>query len=94
MVQSRRRPALDWGLRLVLCGVLALVPAAGLGLALAFGVLMGPRVALVYAALAFGAWASLTIAGMMFEIVPFLVWHRVYAARAGREPVPPGRRER
>src|SRR5262245_10171271 len=88
LVRGRQRAALDWGLLLVLSGALALVPAAVIGLALALDVLAGPRVALAYAALAFGAWASLTIAGMMFEIVPFLVWYRVYAARAGREPVP------
>jgi MoaA/NifB/PqqE/SkfB family radical SAM enzyme len=29
-----------------------------------------------------------TIAGMMLKIVPFLVWYRVYAPRAGRHPVP------
>jgi hypothetical protein len=88
MVRGSRRPALDWGLRLVLTGALALVPATGLGLALALDVLAGPRVALAYAALALGAWASLTIAGMMLKIVPFLVWYRAYGPRAGREPVP------
>ena len=25
---------------------------------------------------------------MMLKIVPFLVWYRVYAPRAGRQPVP------
>jgi hypothetical protein len=88
MVRGSRRPVLDWGLRFVLTGALALVPATGLGLALALDVLAGPRVALGYAALALGAWASLTIAGMMLKIVPFLVWYRVYGPRAGREPVP------
>jgi hypothetical protein len=88
MVRGRRRPALDWGLRFVLTGALALVPATALGLALALDVLAGPRVALAYAALALGAWASLTIAGMLLKIVPFLVWYRVYGPRAGREPVP------
>jgi hypothetical protein len=88
MVRGSRRPTLDWGLRFVLTGALALVPATGLGLALALGLLAGPRVALAYAALALGAWASLTIAGMMLKIVPFLVWYRAYGPRAGREPVP------
>jgi hypothetical protein len=88
MVRGRRRPALDWGLRFVLTGALALVPASALGLALALDVLAGPRVALAYAAVALGAWASLTIAGMLLKIVPFLVWYRVYGPRAGREPVP------
>jgi hypothetical protein len=88
MVRGRRRPSLDWGLRFVLTGALALVPATALGVALALDLLAGPRVALAYAALAFGAWASLTIAGMLLKIVPFLVWYRVFGPRAGREPVP------
>jgi len=88
IVRGRKRPTLDWGLRFVLTGALALVPATGLGLALAFDALAGPRVALAYAALALGAWASLTIVGMMLKIVPFLVWYRAYGPRAGREPVP------
>jgi hypothetical protein len=88
MVRGRRRPALDWGLRFVLSGTLALLPATVLGLALALDLLAGPRAALAYAALALGGWASLTIAGMMLKIVPFLVWYRAYGPRAGREPVP------
>ena len=88
MVRGRRRPQLDWGLRFVVTGALTLVPATGLGLALAFDALTGPRVALAYAALALGGWASLTIVGMLLKIVPFLVWSRAYGPRAGREPVP------
>ena len=65
-----------------------LVPTAGLGLALALDWLSGPRAALTYAALLLGGWISLTIMGMMLKIVPFLVWYRVYAPRAGRHPIP------
>jgi hypothetical protein len=64
------------------------VPSGALGLALALGVGSGPRAALAYAVLALGGWVSLTIVGMMLKIVPFLVWYRVYAPRAGRERVP------
>ncbi|HET7340005.1 MAG TPA: hypothetical protein VFL90_00975 [Methylomirabilota bacterium] len=88
MVRDRKRPALDWGLRFALTGAVALVPAAALGLAMAFDLAGGPRVALTYAALALGAWASLTIAGMLLKIVPFLVWYRAYSGRVGRERVP------
>jgi hypothetical protein len=88
MVRARRRPALDWGLRFVLVGAAFLVPATGLGLALAAGAVNGPRWALAYAAVALGGWASLTIAGMMLKIVPFLVWYRVYSPHAGKAPVP------
>ena len=88
MLRGRRRPSLDWGLRFALTGALALVPATVLGLGLAFDVLAGPRIALAYATVVLGGWASLTIIGMLLKIVPFLVWYRAYAPRAGREPVP------
>ncbi len=87
-VRRRKRPALDWGLRFVLTGTACLVPAIGVGLALASGLAAGPRLALAYAVVTLGGWVSLTIAGMMLKIVPFLVWYRVYASRAGRESVP------
>jgi hypothetical protein len=87
-VRAAKRPALDWPLRFVLAGALALVPATALGLALALDLASGPRVALAYGVLALGGWASLTIVGMLLKIVPFLVWYRVYGPRAGRAPVP------
>lgn len=88
MLRTRRRPALDWGLRFAVAGTAFLVPATTLGLALVFGLAAGPRATLAYAVLALGGWASLTIVGMMLKIVPFLVWYRVYAPQAGRTPVP------
>jgi hypothetical protein len=87
-IRQRRRPALDWGLWCVLTGAAFLAPATALGLGLAFGGLAGPGPAVAYAALALGGWGSLTIVGMMLKIVPFLVWQRVYAPRAGRAAVP------
>jgi hypothetical protein len=86
--RRRKRPTLDWGLRFVLTGTACLAPSGGLGLALALGLEWGPRAALAYAVLTLGGWVSLTIVGMMLKIVPFLVWYRVYAPRAGRERVP------
>jgi hypothetical protein len=86
--RRRRRPALDAGLRFALTGTACLVPGVALGLALALGLVGGQRLAMAYAVVALGGWVSLTILGMMLKIVPFLVWYRVYAPRAGREPVP------
>jgi len=86
--RSRKRPALDWGLRVAMGASLYLVPAIGLGLGLALDLASGPRVALAYAVLALGGWVSMTIVGMMLKIVPFLVWYRVYAPAVGRRPVP------
>ena len=88
MVRERKRPALDWGLRLVLTGTAYLIAATVMGLGFAFGVLAGPRAALAYGVLALGGWVSLTIAGMMLKIIPFLVWYQAYAPRVGRTPVP------
>ena len=88
MARGRRRPSLDWGLRFVLTGTAYLAPAIALGLGLVTRVVSGPHVALAYGVLALGGWVSLTIVGMMLKIVPFLVWYRVYAGRAGLELVP------
>ncbi|HZP36364.1 MAG TPA: hypothetical protein VFE48_07725 [Methylomirabilota bacterium] len=88
VVRSRKRPGLDWGLRFVVTATVFLAPAIALGLALAGDALSGPRAALTYAVVVLGGWASLTIAGMMLKIVPFLVWYRAYSPLAGREPVP------
>jgi hypothetical protein len=88
MVRGRRRPRLDWGLRMALTGAAYLVPGAVIGLGLAADAVSGPRFAVAYAVLLFGGWISLTIAGMMLKIVPFLVWYRRYAPRAGTERVP------
>jgi hypothetical protein len=88
MVRTAKRPRLDWGLRLVLAGALFLAPATLLGLALALDLVSGPPAAMAYAVLTIGGWASLTIAGMMLMIVPFLVWYRAYSPRVGRAPVP------
>jgi hypothetical protein len=88
MVRTARRPRLDWGLRLVLVGALFLAPTVVLGLGLALEVVSGPRLGLAYTVLALGGWASLTIAGMMLKIIPFLVWYRACSPYVGRAPVP------
>jgi hypothetical protein len=88
MVRRRKRPELDWGLRFAATATVFLLPAAALGLLLATDLLSGPRPALAFAILVLGGWISLTIAGMMLKIVPFLVWYRIYGPRAGREAVP------
>ena len=88
LLRSSRRPAFDWALRFIVAGAAYLAVGAGLGLALAFAAAGGPRWALAYGVVVLGGWASLTIAGMMLKIVPFLVWYRAYSPLAGRTPVP------
>ena len=88
LLRSSRRPAFDWALRFLVAGTAYLAAAAALGVALAFGIVSGPRWALSYGVIVLGGWASLTIIGMMLKIVPFLVWYRVYSPLAGRVRVP------
>ncbi|MBI4635773.1 MAG: hypothetical protein HY727_05435 [Candidatus Rokubacteria bacterium] len=88
IARSRKRPALDWGLRFALTGAAFLPVATAMGLGLALDLLSGPRLGLAYAVLALGGWVSLTIVGMMLKIVPFLVWYRAYGPWVGRAPVP------
>src|SRR5499433_4163228 len=87
-MRRRQRPQLGWGLRFALTGTAFIAPAIVLGVGLATDQLSGPRAALAYAVAILGGWVSLTIVGMMLEIVPFLVWYEAYASRAGRELVP------
>jgi hypothetical protein len=88
MTRKRKRPELDWGLRFTLTATVFLLPAAGLGSALAADLLSGSRPAVAYVVVALGGFVSLTIVGMMLKIVPFLVWYHMYSPRAGREQVP------
>src|SRR5262245_26157621 len=88
MIKHRRRPHLDWGLCLVLAGAAFIVPGLILGWGLALGLIAGPRFALAYAVVILGRWISLTIAGMMLKIVPFLVWYRVYGPHVGKARIP------
>ena len=66
-------------------------PRPSSGLALAADRVAGPRVALAYAVIVLGGWISLTIAGMMLKIVPFLVWYRVYSSAGGSRAGPDAR---
>jgi len=88
MARHRRRPRLDRGLRLALAGAAFIAPGALFGLGFALDLISGPRLALAYIVVVLGGWITLTIAGLMLKIVPFLVWYRVYGSRAGKERVP------
>ncbi|MBI1847770.1 MAG: hypothetical protein HYR86_12450 [Candidatus Rokubacteria bacterium] len=88
IMRTRKRRQLDWGLRFVLTAAAFLPLAMLMGLGFALDVLRGPRLGLAYAVVVMGGWVSLTIVGMTLKIVPFLVWYRVYALLAGRQPVP------
>lgn len=92
MVRARQRPTLDWGLRYFLTAVGFLAPLGGLALVLSWPGL--PRTPLtgqlenVYGFLGLIGVVTFAIIGMLYKIVPFLVWYGRYSRLVGRAQVP------
>jgi len=92
ILRARRRRALDWGMRGFLTALLILFPVAGLGALLAWPTL--PLTAWTgqlenwYGFLALAGVVSFAIIGMLYKIVPFLIWYRSYSRQIGRARVP------
>lgn len=91
-LRARRRPALDWGIRYALTAVGYLLLAALLGVGLAAGVVrdeaVAARLGFAYGFLGLAGWVSVMIMGMMYKVVPFLVWYVAYSDRVGLGRVP------
>ncbi|HEU5395048.1 MAG TPA: hypothetical protein VFV36_09600, partial [Candidatus Methylomirabilis sp.] len=91
-LRSCRRRNPDWGIRYALTAVGYLMLAALLGVALAAGVVrddaLAARLGFAYGFLGLGGWVSVMIMGMMYKIVPFLVWYLAYSDRLGLGRVP------
>ena len=92
IVRTRIRRALDWGVRYFLTAITLLAPVSVLGLVLAWPGL--PATALttqlenVYGFLGLFGVVTFAILGMLYKIVPFLVWFRRYSGEIGRAKVP------
>ncbi|MHB8522209.1 MAG: cbb3-type cytochrome c oxidase subunit I [Limisphaerales bacterium] len=92
ILRARKRRHLDWGLRYFLTAVLMLAPLSVIGLVLAWPGL--PATAFttqlenVYGFLALIGLVTLAILGMLYKIVPFLVWYHRYSPEIGRRKVP------
>jgi hypothetical protein len=92
ILRARRRRALDWGIKYFLTALAWLGVLCPLGLVLAW-----PRLPFtaftgqlenLYGFLGIVGVISLAIIGMLYKIVPFLVWYRTYSRRIGIEKVP------
>jgi hypothetical protein len=92
ILRARLRRELDWGLKAFLLALAFLVPVTGIGLFLS-----RPGLALtevtgqmenLYGFLALLGVVTLAILGMLFKIMPFLVWYAVYSRQIGRCKVP------
>lgn len=92
VLRESRRPKLDWGLWHAVSGLIYLGVVSLIGLWLASGWGAGGswsvNVAFGYAVLALLGWMSVTIIGMTYKILPFLVWHHRYSDVVGLRPVP------
>jgi hypothetical protein len=92
ILRARKRRNLDWGLRYFLSALALLVPASALGIALAWPhlpvTLLTGQLESVYGFLVFIGVVSFAILGMLYKIVPFLVWYASYSKAIGRSKVP------
>lgn len=92
VLRARRRPRLDWGLRHSMSAMITLAVLTILGLWLSSGWIPNEefeaRLAFGYGVLALLGWISVTIIGMMYKIIPFLIWHHRYSDLVGLRPVP------
>jgi hypothetical protein len=92
ILRARKRRSLDWGMKYFLTAVGLLAPVAVLGVTLAW-----PRLPVtefttqlenVYGFLAFIGVVTFAILGMLYKVVPFLVWYASYSKAIGRQKVP------
>ena len=83
---------LDWGLKYFLTAVALLAPLSALGIVLAWPGLsqtsLTTQLENVYGFLAFVGVVSFAILGMLYKVVPFLVWYASYSKSIGRHKVP------
>ncbi len=92
IVRARRRLVLDWGLRMFLLAQGLLLPLVLLGLGLSWPGLalteFTGRLELAYGFLAVFGVIGFSILGMLYKIVPFLVWFAAYSREVGRARTP------
>jgi hypothetical protein len=92
IVRARKRAQLDWGIRYFVTALQLLAPVCGIGLVLSWPALpltqITGQLENVYGFLALVAVVSLAILGMLYKIVPFLVWWARYSREVGRKKVP------
>lgn len=90
ILRARRRADFDPGLITFLGGLAMLLPTCALAITasrIGDGE-FGQRLRLAYPFAALFGVVMPAIVGMLYKILPFLVWHKVYGPRVGREPVP------
>lgn len=92
ILRARKRRALDWGIKYFVTAVLLLFPLSALALVLSWPGLplntFTGQLENVYGFLGLLGVVSLAIMGMLYKIIPFLVWYGRYSRLIGRAKVP------
>lgn len=92
ILRARKRRALDWGVRYFLTAISLLAPLSILALVLSWPKLpLNPftgQLENVYGFVAFVGVISFAVIGMLYKIIPFLVWFGTYSKHIGRAQVP------
>lgn len=92
ILRGRKRRKLDWGVRYFLTAAGLLAPLSVLAVVLSWpGLPLTPSFGQwenVYGLLAFLGVVTLAILGMLYKIVPFLVWYGTYSRHIGLQKVP------
>jgi hypothetical protein len=92
ILRARKRRALDWGVKSFLTAVGMLLPLSLIALVLSWPNLpmngWTMQLENVYGFLGLAGVVSFAIIGMLYKIVPFLVWFGTYSQHIGRAQVP------
>ncbi len=92
ILRARKRRTFDWGVTSFLTAISLLAPVGVIGAVLAW-----PKLPLnvftgqlenLYGFLALVGVVSFAIIGMVYKIIPFLVWYRAYSSQIGLRKVP------
>lgn len=94
--RARKRRNLDWGMKYFLTAIALLIPVSTLGIVLAgpplpttmLSTMRTAQLENVYGFLAIIGVVTFTILGMLYKVVPFLVWYASYSKAIGRSKVP------
>ena len=92
ILRARKRRVLDWGILSFLTAVGFLLPLSALAVVLSWPGLplnaFTGQLENLYGMLAFIGFISLALLGMLYKIIPFMVWFGVYSKKVGFAKVP------
>jgi hypothetical protein len=92
ILRQRKRRAMDWGIKYFLTAVALLLPLSVLAVVLSWpGLplnLLTGQLENLYGFLGLAGVISFAIIGMLYKIIPFLVWFRSYSRQVGYAQVP------